>query len=67
MQSLLQEGGNSASLLVAKYNGTQEADEVHKNIYIFFQIIFLLGWDKILLDEHNFSGLLKIIILVSLH
>ncbi|KAJ4793561.1 DNAJ heat shock family protein [Rhynchospora pubera] len=30
MQSLLQEGGNSASQLVAKYNGTQEADEVVK-------------------------------------
>ncbi|XP_078160635.1 DNAJ heat shock N-terminal domain-containing protein [Carex rostrata] len=30
MQSLLQEGGNSASLLVAKYNGTQEADEIVK-------------------------------------
>lgn len=35
MQSLLQEGGNSASLLVAKYNGTQEADEVHKYIYFY--------------------------------
>jgi hypothetical protein len=29
MQSLLQQGGNSASQLVAKYNGTHEADEVH--------------------------------------
>ncbi|KAJ3700029.1 hypothetical protein LUZ61_003734 [Rhynchospora tenuis] len=30
MQSLLHEGGNSASQLVAKYNGTQEADEIVK-------------------------------------
>ncbi|KAF3322936.1 hypothetical protein FCM35_KLT12925 [Carex littledalei] len=30
MQSLLQQGANSASLLVAKYNGTQEADEIVK-------------------------------------
>lgn len=41
MQALLQQGGNSASQLVAKYNGTQEADEVHIFFY-FFQIMFCL-------------------------